>query len=278
MIRRHQGRFAEAIPWVERALAVAERGQDQLERRTYTRGLVHILVEGPTPVHEAIARCEQLHEASRDEPRLGASIANNLSALYAMAGNFEAGAAIRAPSPTPCSVRPTRCPPRSARSFVALMKELSGDLAGAVAAQKAKWLFFGGESDRAPDGRAIDAATEIARICCDTGGWDEAEEWIGHFRGARKRVDSGRLAVEARIAAHRGNLGEALDLGGQAVEHAEGVDNLNRRAEAWLALAEVQRAAGRYGEADASVAEALTLYERKGNVTAAGRLRASVTF
>jgi hypothetical protein len=44
----------------------------------------------------------------------------------------------------------------------------------------------------------------------------------------------------------------------------------------WLALAEVQRAAGRAEEADASVAEALTLYGRKGNTAAAERLRADV--
>ena len=88
MIRRHQGRFAEALPWIERALALAERGQDQVERRTYTRSLVQILVEGPTPVHEAIVRCEQLYEASRDEPRRGAGIANYLSVLYAMAGQL----------------------------------------------------------------------------------------------------------------------------------------------------------------------------------------------
>jgi tetratricopeptide (TPR) repeat protein len=252
---------------------VAEPSQDQVERRNCTRSLVHILVEGPTPVHEAIARCEQLHEASRDEPRLGSIIANNLSALHAMAGNFDK-ARRYARLADPVFGSADTMPAAIGQGSVALMKELSGDLAGAVAAQKATWLFFGGESDRPPDGRAIEAATEIARICCDAGGWEEAEEWIGCFRGARKGLDSGRLAVEARIAAHRGNFGEALDLGEQAVEHAEGVDNLNRRAEAWLALAEVQRAAGRYGEADASVAEALALYKRKGNIAAAERLRA----
>ncbi len=276
IIRRHQGRLAEAIPWVERALAVAERDQDQLERRACTRSLVQILVEGPTPVHEAIARCEQLHEASRDEPRLSATIANRLSVLYAMAGNFEETQRY-ARLAEPAFGSADTMPAAIAQGPVAQMKELSGDLAGAVAAQKAKWLFFGGGTDRAPDGRAIEAATEIARICCDSGRWDEAEEWIGHVRGARKGVDSNRLAVEARIAAHRGNLGEALDLGRRAVEQAEGVDNLNRRAEAWLALAEAQRAAGRSDEADASVAKALALYEQKGNVTAAARLRPAVT-
>ena len=116
IIRRHQGRFAEAIPWIERALAVAERGQDQLARRTYTRSLVQILAEGPTPVHEAIARCEQLHEASRDErsPRrdrrqLPLGALRHGRPLRRGAGGTRA-------SPTPCSARPTRCPPRSARA------------------------------------------------------------------------------------------------------------------------------------------------------------------
>ena len=47
------------------------------------------------------------------------------------------------------------------------------------------------------------------------------------------------------------------------------------RARIWLALAEVQRAAGDAAEADAAVATALELYEQKGNVAAAERLRAS---
>src|SRR5205823_12504546 len=120
-----------------------------------------------------------------------------------------------------------------------------GDLAGAEQAERGKWLFFGGATDGPPDGRAVDAATEIARFCCDTGRWDEAEQWIGRYRGVGRSDDSGRLALEARLAAHRGHFREALDFAGLAVERAGGSENLNRRAEAWLALAEVQRVAGR---------------------------------
>jgi hypothetical protein len=53
-------------------------------------------------------------------------------------------------------------------------------------------------------------------------------------------------------------------------------DGLNRKAGAWLTLAEVRRAAGRAEEAEAAVAEALALYEQRGNVAAAERLRAPV--
>ena len=48
------------------------------------------------------------------------------------------------------------------------------------------------------------------------------------------------------------------------------------RARVLLALAEVERANGRTAEADAAVAGALELYERKGNSGAAERLRAAV--
>ena len=55
----------------------------------------------------------------------------------------------------------------------------------------------------------------------------------------------------------------------RAVELAERSDMLERRGRRWLALAEVQRAAGDTAEADAAVATALELYEQKGNVAAA---------
>ena len=49
---------------------------------------------------------------------------------------------------------------------------------------------------------------------------------------------------------------------------------LDHRARVWLALAEVQRADGDGPEADAAVAEAIRLYEAKGNVAAAAAVRA----
>ena len=79
-----------------------------------------------------------------------------------------------------------------------------------------------------------------------------------------------RLAARGRLAAHRGEMAEALELASRAVELAERSDWLNYRARAWLALAEVQRASGQ--NAEAAVAAALRLYEAKGNVAAIARL------
>ena len=83
-----------------------------------------------------------------------------------------------------------------------------------------------------------------------------------------------RFAASARVAAHRGEHAQALELAQRAVELAEPSDLLNLRARVWLALAEVQRAQAPRRRRDAAVAAALRLYERKGNVAAAARLRA----
>ena len=86
------------------------------------------------------------------------------------------------------------------------------------------------------------------------------------------------LAVEARVAAHHGRLANAVSLALRAVERAEAREGeLNFRATIWQSLAEVQRVAGQSAQADAARATALALYERKGNIAAAARLRAAVT-
>jgi class 3 adenylate cyclase/tetratricopeptide (TPR) repeat protein len=274
-ILRRQGRVKEAAVWTERALVHAERAGDVFAHRAVVRALVNILVYGPTPVPEAIVRCEQLYESSRDQKLLSALTSNSLSALHAMAARFEeAERYARLAEPVVGKVDTMFSALEQGK--LAEARELAGDLAGAEQAEKAKWLFFGGATDAPPDGRAVDAATKIARLCCETGRWEEAEEWMARYRGVRREVENDRLAVEARLAACHGNFQEALDFGQRAVERAERNGNLNRQAEAWLALAEAQRAAGRAEEAEASTAEALALYEQKGNVAAAVRVRAGV--
>jgi hypothetical protein len=82
-----------------------------------------------------------------------------------------------------------------------------------------------------------------------------------------------RLAAEARLAGHRGEHTEAVRRAQRAVELAERSDRLNLKARVWLVLSEVQHGSGQHENGDAAVAEALRLYEKKGNVAAAARLR-----
>ena len=81
--------------------------------------------------------------------------------------------------------------------------------------------------------------------------------------------------VRAKVLGARGDLDGAEALARQAVELAADVGFLDDAGLAWLDLAEILRAAGKEG-AGAAAAEALALFERKGNLVGVGWARASL--
>jgi tetratricopeptide (TPR) repeat protein len=82
--------------------------------------------------------------------------------------------------------------------------------------------------------------------------------------------------VRARAALRRGRAEEAESLAREAVALASRTDFVNHRADALADLGMVLRALGPNAGAQAAFDEALALYEGKGNVVAAERLRADL--
>jgi Tetratricopeptide repeat len=80
-------------------------------------------------------------------------------------------------------------------------------------------------------------------------------------------------SVRATVLARRGGLAEAERMARQAVALAERTDFLNHRAETLVVLADVLRRRDRPQLASAALADALALYERKGNLVAAQQVR-----
>jgi tetratricopeptide (TPR) repeat protein len=80
--------------------------------------------------------------------------------------------------------------------------------------------------------------------------------------------------VRAKVLARLGELDEAERIGREAVGIASATDVLDLRGQALTDFAEVLRLANRQDEARALVEEAIRLYDQKGNVVAAGQLRA----
>ena len=78
--------------------------------------------------------------------------------------------------------------------------------------------------------------------------------------------------LRANVLAARGQLEPAKALARQAVDSAVGVGFLDDLALAWLDLSRILGAAGD-PEARAAATEALTLFERKGNLVGAGWAR-----
>jgi tetratricopeptide (TPR) repeat protein len=106
-----------------------------------------------------------------------------------------------------------------------------------------------------------DEAAQVCDVSEQAAAADDISAQIG-WRGVRAKL----LAVERWDEAHA--------LAAEAVRLAERTDFLTIHADALVDLAEVLRQGGRADEADTSLAAALALFERKGDVASIERLRA----
>ncbi len=278
---RSQGRVADAHAVFERALADAEESGALTQRRRVAGSISFVLCTGPTPAGSAIRRCEELRESSRDDRMLEAVITRNLAALYAMTGRFdEAREALHASSDVLDELNIVTAT-WAHRWSLAEAKDLLGDRAGAEQELAATWERFRDIGGDTPDRRAMHGAYRLALLRCDAGRWDEAERCLEYAAEVPvppyyTAESAFGLAARGRLAAHQGRLDGAIALARAAVELADRSDNLNVRARIWSSLAAVEHARGNDARMDAAVAEAIRLYEQKGNVTAAGRLRSAV--
>jgi DNA-binding SARP family transcriptional activator len=277
-----EGRIVESLATAERALEHAEAAGDSATRRAVVGALARHFCDGPAPVAEGIDRLERLRVWSLKDPVLDAAIRQRLALLLAMAGRFEeSGEHVVASAPMLDEVARESFS-LSVRWVVAETKLVAGDHVGAEHELTVQFSRTRDARGDEPDARALRAAATLALLCGDQGRWEEAEHHlvygaeVDRSEPALGKVYAPlRLAARARVAAHGGALAEALRLASKSVEVAERGGRLNDRARVWLALAEVLRAAGRESEARAAVASALELYERKGNLVAAARLRAA---
>jgi tetratricopeptide (TPR) repeat protein len=130
---------------------------------------------------------------------------------------------------------------------------------------------------------AVAAATTksgLARHLCYLGHFDEAERLLEEARavpppGSGVRVSA--AAAEALLLSHRGQLEQAETLARLAVTTAETrTENVWWQASTHEDLATVLERAGRTDEAREEFERALTIWERKGCLPCADRIRAEI--
>jgi class 3 adenylate cyclase/tetratricopeptide (TPR) repeat protein len=273
-----EGRTGEGQAARKRALVHAQAAGALGLRRRIIERLAWGLVEDATPVKEAIGRLEELISSNQDDRVLEALLARLLAHALAMAGRFdEARALVQASAAVLDEVHSL-----ARRGHVAFVEELAGNPAGAEEQYLAIFVDRRDARGEASEARALQCAARLALLYCDQGRWEEAAGYLAYGREVDERpIAYGkvytyiRYAARARVAAHLGRHDEAIELARTALEIVERRPMVNDRALVRLALAEVQRVAGNNADADAAVLEALGLYEHKGNVAAASRLRAA---
>ena len=121
------------------------------------------------------------------------------------------------------------------------------------------------------------ATALLALVLCDLGRFDDAEPFVQRSRELSAEDDIAsqahmRMAL-ARILSHRGNHVEALATIAEAIAINESSDYLASTAESHETRAGVLLANGRVNEACAEFEQAAEMYERKGIVPWAGRVR-----
>jgi hypothetical protein len=105
--------------------------------------------------------------------------------------------------------------------------------------------------------------------------FDDADRWtrISEANSGSDDVSAQFLwrSVRAKLMGRRGEAAAAETLAREALDLACVTDALNWRAKVALDLAEVLRLDGRLEEASAYVSDAVSLFDRKGNVVSAKR-------
>jgi class 3 adenylate cyclase/tetratricopeptide (TPR) repeat protein len=242
---------------LERALEHARKAEDAGEQATLSALLGQALYYGPTPVEEAIRRCEELL-ATRPEDRLmNASVKGFLAGLRAMQGNFEEARALQAKARALYQELGQRFR-IAARSLVAAEIET---LAGAhhEATAILRWGF-----DELTEMGITSVMSTVAAFLADAlaseGSRDEALHYAERSQENAAEVDV-VTQVMWRIA--RSKIDDDRALAREALRLAEPTDYPDLRARALIAVGDV--------------AAARRIYEAKGNLAAVERLLAHET-
>jgi tetratricopeptide (TPR) repeat protein len=131
-----------------------------------------------------------------------------------------------------------------------------------------------------PDSEALAATYELplARDLCYLGRYDEVEPLLRHARSVPQGPVERSLgsSVEALLLAARGRVAEAEALARTGITAAAETDNSLLQAWSYEDLSTVLERAGRVGEAREELERALTIWEQKGCLPCADRIRAEI--
>jgi len=148
------------------------------------------------------------------------------------------------------------------------------DWAGGERALRESYELLQGMGER---GFFSSCASALGEAVYRQGQIDEAEQLsaVSEEFGARddRFNEASWRALRAKVLAARGDFEQAESLAREAVEIAVETDYFELAAAAWLDLAEILQAAG-HADVATPAHEALVLYERKGNIVGAGRVKA----
>jgi tetratricopeptide (TPR) repeat protein len=268
-------RFGRAADAAERAIEHARLVGDLRQKRRAASQYAVAALHGPTPVAEAIRRCEEIIADAGDDRRTEGLVRSLLAYLYGMRGNFPEARRLYTEARVMLEGLGRSVVAASTSLDAYGVEMLAGDL---VAAERELRRDYAALTALGEKYLLSTVAGELARVLYGQGRYEEAEAMSRKAEELAAADDVGSQTLwrsaRAKISARLGRHAEALRLAWEAVELIGRTDAHLTKAETLLDLAEVLRIAEREDEADAAMQEAAGLLEAKGSVVAAQRARA----
>jgi predicted ATPase/class 3 adenylate cyclase/DNA-binding SARP family transcriptional activator len=271
-----EGRAEPAAAAWEAAATHASNAGAEHERIDSILWIASSLFFGPVHADEAIRRCEAIRAEAEGNLPAVADVLQPLAGLHAMQGSFELARELLASSRA--AFEELGLTLNSAVSHHAATVELlAGDPAAAEGSLRRGYATLEAMGDRAV---LSTTAALLGRAVLDQDRTEEAEELakISAELAADEDLSTQILwrGVRARTLVQCGAPDEAENLAREAVAFAQRTDFLNTRADAVADLGIVLQGLRRAADARAAFEDAVRLYESKGNLVAAERVRAEL--
>jgi class 3 adenylate cyclase/tetratricopeptide (TPR) repeat protein len=260
---------AAAEQAIEHARLADDRRQQARAATTYATAALH----GPTPVVEAISRCERIVDSSYGDRQAEGLVLCALAHLEAMRTEYARARELYGRARLLLEDLGVAVAAASTSLDSAAVEMLAGDPAAAEAELRRDYetLERIGERYIIPTVVAL-----LAEAVCAQGRWDEADELsrTAEELAADDDVDAQALwrLVRVKTLTHQHRLDEAESLARAALEILSQTDAVVMQADAAAALADVLGLAGRQDEADEVRATAQGLYRQKGDIASATAL------
>jgi class 3 adenylate cyclase/tetratricopeptide (TPR) repeat protein len=268
-------RWDEQEQALERALAHAQRAGDPREGAGALMRLPMAIYYGPTPVPEAIHRADTILDHAAEAPIVQSTCLVCLAGLHALSGRFEHARDLLARGRAISEELGFRV---WLAGFSLLSSEIEMLADDAAAAERELRSGYGALEEMGERRLLSMVAAELARAIYAQDRFEEAERFTEASEELAATADVASQislrAVRAKILARRHEFAAAEELAREAVALAEQTDGLNSQGRAQMDLAQVLELAGRAGDAQPVVENALHLFERKRNVVSARKARA----
>ena len=274
MCRFQLGRAAEGETDLERAAELARRTENSAAENAALSARLRPIAYGPTHAVEGIAFCDMLleHQTANVSDKVHALQVRAL--LAAMRGDLDLTRTSSRAASTLGEEFGLVLQKGTYAADIGLAQALSGDLDGAERELRVGNELFAAMGET---GTRATLTAMLADVASRQGRDKDAMRFAEESRALSATDDLDaqprwRVAL-ARTLARRGEHADAERLAREALTLLEPTDFIDLQADAFDALADVLRTAGRRDDAVAAVERALALHERKGNVVSAERSR-----